>query len=115
MKIKNIPFLGALLCALFLAIPLTHAADTATAQVGQELILTATADGTQPFTYQWSKDGVAIAGEISAVLDKTNIQKADAGTYTCLIKNEAGQTVGTLVFTVTVVPPSNGTIKSSVK
>lgn len=92
------------------------AAGPNTALVGQSVKLSATADGTTPFSYQWQKDGVAIPGATSVDFVKDNLQVADSGTYSVVIKNSAGQTVPSLVFTVTapVLPPTNGGIDSSV-
>ncbi len=41
-------------------------ADTKTIGVGQSIKISVTADGAQPFTYQWHKNGVVISGATSA-------------------------------------------------
>lgn len=66
--------------------------------------LTATASGTQPFTYVWSLNGSVISGATNSVLP-VNISLASAGTYTVVISNPAGMTSTTFVVgPVTVVP-----------
>lgn len=45
--------------------------------------------GTSPMTYQWFKDGVAIAGATSYYYSKTGTA-ADAGIYTLRVTNEGG-------------------------
>ena len=67
-------------------------ASSASVSVGQLVTLTATADGTAPFTYQWFKDGNALAGAVSAAYTVSSFQAADVGTYTALISNSAGST-----------------------
>ncbi len=81
----------------------------------QTATMTASADGTTPFTFQWKKDGVAIAGATSAVLTLSNLKLSDAGTYTVTISNVAvGPGGGTVsvdqVFTLVILPPSNSKI-----
>lgn len=122
MKTKTFSSFGGILLAfvlLLLPVALKAAPNSgpATALVGQTVTLDATADGTTPFSYQWQKDGVAIAGATAATLVKANIQVADSGTYSVVISNSAGAVTPSLVFTVTapVVAPSNGGITSSVK
>ena len=41
-----------------------------------------------PLTYQWRKDGMAIAGANSATLTLANVQAADAGAYTVMVGND---------------------------
>lgn len=106
-----------LLLALFSLVALTAFADGPnSALIGQTVTLTATADGTQPFSYQWQKDGAPIAGATASTLTKANLQLADTGTYSVVISNSAGSTAPSLVFTVTapVLPPKNGGIDSFV-
>lgn len=107
MKPKLILLIAALFSALFVPV----FADTFTAAQGTNFSFTVTADGTQPFTYQWSKDGVAIAGATLKDLVLDNVQPVNAGTYSCVVKNSAGQDVAPgAVFTLLVVKPSNSKI-----
>ena len=42
------------------------------------------------YTYSWRLDGNTIPGETSTTLSLSAFSLADAGTYTCLVTNEAG-------------------------
>ena len=55
---------------------------------GQSVTLSALAVGTPPLRYQWWKDGVALAQATSASLTLTNLQGADAGSYTVVVSNQ---------------------------
>jgi hypothetical protein len=62
----------------------------------------ANVSGTAPFSYQWKRNGTAIAGATSAALSFAPIQTADAGTYTVTVTNAVGSgtsTAATLVVT----------------
>jgi hypothetical protein len=50
------------------------------------------ASGTGPFSYQWRKDGVGIAGATNATYGITSVSVADAGTY-CVVINGACNSV----------------------
>jgi hypothetical protein len=56
-------------------------------------------------TYQWRKDGAAIAGATSATLTLTNVQVANAGTYSVVVAT-AGDSVTSNNATLTVTPVS---------
>jgi hypothetical protein len=51
------------------------------------------ASGTPAPTYQWKKDGAAIAGATAASLILSNVNKGSAGTYTVVATNIAGSVV----------------------
>lgn len=59
--------------------------------------------GSQPITYQWSKDGAAIAGATYGSYYISVAKLSDAGSYTVAITNAAG-TVTSNPATVTVTP-----------
>jgi hypothetical protein len=63
--------------------------------VGSTVSLSVTASGTAPFTYQWSKNGAAIAGASNAALAVANAQASDSGTYRVTITNAAGSITST--------------------
>ncbi len=68
-------------------------------------ILTASASGTQPFTYQWYLNGNEINGATSSNLD-VNISPSTAGSYTVVIGNAAGGVTSstTVITPVSTVP-----------
>ncbi len=57
---------------------------------GSEVSLTATASGSPAPTFQWRKNGVNIAGATGQVLTLTNVQSADAGSYSVVATNASG-------------------------
>lgn len=57
---------------------------------GRTLTLTATASGVGPFTYQWTKNGVAIPGATEATFSLNMVHAADAGEYAVVVTNAGG-------------------------
>ena len=51
-------------------------------KTGDAVTLSVTATGAPPLTYQWLKNGVAMAGQTSATLSIPSAQLTDAGSYT---------------------------------
>lgn len=49
--------------------------------------------GAAPLTYQWRKDGAAIAGATGASLGLANVGATDAGSYSVVVTNAAGNAV----------------------
>lgn len=52
--------------------------------------LTAIITGSEPFTYQWRKDGVAIEGAVGSSFQRSNWTASDAGRYTLVVRNAFG-------------------------
>lgn len=71
--------------------------------VGEAATLTVTPNGTPPFTYQWWKDGIEIAGATTARLSLVSTVEADSGVYSVLVTNEFGSSTSNRV-TLTVLP-----------
>lgn len=74
---------------------------------GQSATLTAGVTGTPPLTYQWMKDGAAIAGATSASLSIASATAADAGSYAVKVTNAYGtatSTAGALTVTTATIP-----------
>lgn len=94
---------------------LTHSAPSAsvatppqpvTATEGDPATFTVTAAGRWPFTYQWSKNGIALAGATSSTLTLTATSLSDAGDYAVTITNGVGATTSaTVPLTVTPLEP----------
>jgi hypothetical protein len=59
-------------------------------RAGTNYTLALGASGTQPLFYQWFKNSNAIAGATSPTLALTNVQAADAGTYSVVVTNAFG-------------------------
>jgi len=72
---------------------------------GQPVTFAVTVDGTAPFTYQWNKDGSAIAGATSPAFTIAAVAASDAGSYTVTIGSAGGgATSSAAVLTVTPLP-----------
>ena len=50
------------------------------------------AGGSEPFSYQWKHDGVAIPGATNATLILSNVQTTDIGSYRVEVSNVVGGT-----------------------
>ena len=74
------------------------------ALAGTTVNFSALAAGTQPITYQWSKDNMAIAGATSPALSLTNVQTSDDGNYSVTASNNVGG-VTSASAQLTVTPP----------
>lgn len=60
------------------------------AKIGSNATLAVVADGTQPLSYQWRINGVAITNAKSATLSLSNIQQANSGAYSVVVTNSSG-------------------------
>lgn len=70
---------------------------------GQTATFTVVASGTAPLSYQWRRDGTAIAGATEATLTLTGVQAVNAGGYTVVVSNALGS-VTSAVATLAVSP-----------
>lgn len=61
-----------------------------TVATGSTAVFVATVGGTPPFSYQWRRNGVSMAGANTATLTLNNVTNADAGSYTLEVSNSAG-------------------------
>lgn len=78
-----------------------------TVAVGATATFTVSASGTAPLSYQWRKNGSTFGAPNAATLSLSNVQPADAGSYTVVVTNAAGSvTAGPSVLTVSVPPPT---------
>ena len=79
-----------------------------TLAVGQSDAMTVSISGSLPVAYQWRKNGSAIVGATSATLNFSNVQTADAGSYSVVVTNGAGSVTSTnatlTVNAVTIAP-----------
>jgi hypothetical protein len=95
---------------LLVATAFAQSGDTLTVNVGQQMAFSATAEGTPPFTWQWSKNGVAIAGATNATYTIASAATTDSGTYRARATNSAGNAESnalTINVVVPVVAPKN--------
>ena len=77
-------------------------------QAGQTATYSVTATGTAPLSYQWRKNGTAIAGATSASYTTPAQTTADSGaTFAAVVSNSAGSVISRAArLTVTAVAPT---------
>lgn len=94
---------------------ITRQPPSYTGPAGSNYGLYAYVSGTDPFTYQWKKDGVVLPTETSYYLSLT-LGPATAGTYTVTITNAAGSVtsdpavIASVPAIVVTSPPSSQTV-----
>jgi hypothetical protein len=64
------------------------------------------AGGVPAYTYQWYKNGVLIVGQTNSVITLNAVTTANAGIYTCVIKDSTGDTLTSIPATLTVNTPA---------
>ncbi|MEY2751069.1 MAG: hypothetical protein RLZZ550_1040, partial [Verrucomicrobiota bacterium] len=74
--------------------------------LGQPAEFTVTAGGTGPFTYQWMKNGVAIAGATTATYAIDSVQATSAAGYSVKITGPVGSIISSAASLVIHVTPS---------
>lgn len=72
---------------------------------GNTAAFTVLASGTDPRTYEWSKDGQVLTGATGAVLTLNSVQPANAGSYTVKVSNAAGSVTSTAAVLAVSAPP----------
>ena len=87
---------------------ITGGPTSASVSAGLSVTLSVAVSGTSPFTYQWRRDGVNIAGATGATYTTPDLTMGDNGAaFSVVVTNSAGSvTSGTAVITVTA---ANGT------
>jgi outer membrane protein assembly factor BamB len=73
------------------------------ALAGATVTFRVSASGTPPLQYQWSFNGLEMAGATRDTLTLTNVQLANAGSYSVLVRNPAGAGSSTPAV-LTVIP-----------
>lgn len=110
---------SAVSAAAFLAVnpaapTITGQPASRTATTGDNASFTVAASGSAPLTYQWRKDGSALAnggaisGANAATLLLTGVAVADAGSYDVVVTNSLGSaTSAAATLTVNAAPPAS--------
>lgn len=90
---------------------LSNAPRSQTAYLGSALTLSVTADGTPPYNYAWSKDGVDL-GVTTSSYNVATVTAAEAGTYSVLV-TDANCSIQSppAIVTVSDQPPPPGKIE----
>lgn len=105
------PIASRLVLAALLSLPFATRANasTATLLAGQAAVLSVSAEGTAPFSYQWYKNGAAITGATSATLSFASLTSSDAGSYQAVVQNSAGSATSDLA-SLTVTSPTSAPV-----
>lgn len=75
------------------------------ANLGQGVTFSATVtSGTAPVTYQWAKNGTAIAGATNSTYTISEVLAASAGTYQITVSNSLGSTAAAAGLTLNASP-----------
>jgi hypothetical protein len=82
---------------------ITQAPAAVTVTEGEAVSLSVSASGTEPFSYQWRRNGLPVAGATEASLELTDTDPADSGSYDVVVSNYKGS-VTSAAATVTVNP-----------
>jgi hypothetical protein len=69
---------------------ITDHPDDQSACVGGSVTFSAAADGSEPLSYQWRKDGADISGATGSSYTIDNVQESDAGDYDVVVTNACG-------------------------
>jgi len=73
-----------------------------------------TATGTEPLSYQWLHNGMAIAGATNSTLVVNPVTTSDAGDYAVRVHNRVGSVLSVVVRLVIIGPPSISNIPDQV-
>jgi len=77
-----------------------------TVRQGSNVVITVTARGTTPFSYQWRFNGTNLLGATDNPLTLPNIQPNRAGGYSVVLTNLAGAATSTVSTVKVLVPPT---------
>ena len=77
------------------------------------IALSVVANGTAPFTYQWTHDGVKMSHQTSDSLLLSKPKPSDAGAYTVLISNALGSVTSATAYVEVLSAPKTGLNASS--
>ena len=73
---------------------------------GTNVAFTVTAGGSAPLTYQWLKNGTAIAGATSATLALANVSATNAANYSVTVTNTVGSATSSNASLTVLGPPA---------
>jgi len=77
-----------------------------TVVAGSNAVFSVSATGSRPLAYQWQFNGLDIPGATTPTLVRSNVQPADAGSYSVRISNRAGVVWSSNATLVVLVRPS---------
>jgi hypothetical protein len=84
---------------------ITAQPQSQTVAEGDPVTFNVAATGTAPLTYQWFRDGQALAGFTIATFSLPHAALADAGTYFCRVTNDFGEAFSSNAVLTVSAPP----------
>ncbi|NDD40916.1 MAG: hypothetical protein EB082_21300, partial [Verrucomicrobia bacterium] len=72
--------------------------------IGANTNFSVTAGGTQPLFLQWFFNGTLLPGQTGSVINLTNLQLTNAGTYTIVVSNFFGSVTNSATLTIAAPP-----------
>jgi uncharacterized repeat protein (TIGR01451 family) len=81
---------------------------------GESISFSVTAIGTEPLSYQWSRNGVPLAGATNSSLAFNPVTSSDAGDYTVRVDNRVGSVLSDVAQLIVIGPPSISDIADQV-
>lgn len=82
---------------------------------GGNVTFSVTVEGSEPFTFQWRKDGVNIDGATQASYAISDVQVSHEGEYDVVVSNSAGSITSSAATLVVIEPPDIVTHPSNQK
>jgi hypothetical protein len=86
-----------------------------TTNLGSSASFSVTATGGGPYSYQWKKAGVNIAGATATTLSFGTLLSSDAGSYTVVVTNAAGSVTSSAATLTVISPPTISTQPASTR
>ena len=71
----------------------TFQPNSITSNIGDTVSFTVGVSNINPVIYQWSKDGIILAGQTNAILTITNVQPVNIGSYSVTVSDAYGNSV----------------------
>jgi len=91
---------------------ITTQPSATSATAGTAASFSVSASGTAPLSYQWRKDGTAIAGATSGTYTISTVATSDAGSYTVAVTNTAGSVTSNAATLTVTAADAAPTLKS---
>jgi hypothetical protein len=85
---------------------ITGQPQTQTVTNGGTTVFNVSVGGTLPIFFQWRRNGIDLPGRTNATISLTNVQAAEAGSYSVVATNPAGQAVSAPALLRVLVSPT---------
>lgn len=91
--------------AVNIPVTITLQPQSQTVNIGSSAVFTVAAVGSGAISYQWRYNGADLPGQTAAVLALSNIQRANAGSYSAVVRNVAGEVTSNSAALEVLAPP----------